>query len=133
MIKNIIILAVALTLGGCAVYSDSPYTPAYSTTTYSSGGYIGESNIIVTPAPIVIDRYPNYRYNAPYYRTPSRPIYNPNYNYSPNYNHPPRRIIRPEHNRPILPGVTPPNSNYRPGVSPKPPINRFPKRVDNTH
>ena len=106
MIKSIAILALVSTLGGCAVYSDAPYSTGY-VTTYSSGDYIGGSNVVVTPTPIIVDTYPRYNtsyYNSPYYRPPVYRLA------TPVYHHPTPHFRRPGFNRTNYPGV-----NQRPG------------------
>ena len=116
MIKTLAVLALASTLGGCAVYSDAPYGTTYGTT-YSSGVYSG-SNVVVTPAPIIVDTYP--RYNSPYYNSPyyRPPVYRP---VPPVYNRPPPHFTRPGFNRPNPPGVAqrPPYAGPRPGTPPR--------------
>lgn len=125
MIKSIAVLALAASLGGCAVYSDVPYGTNYGTT-YSSGVYSG-SNVVVTPAPIILDTYPNYRYSSPYYNSPyyRPPVYRP-----PVYNHP--NFNRPGFNRPN-PGVRPQNAGPRPGTPPRNPGTPRPPRDNDRH
>ncbi len=129
MIKIIAVLALASTLGGCAVYSDAPYSTGYGTT-YSSGGYIGGSNVVVTPAPIIVDTYPYPRYNTPYYNSPYyRPhVYRPA---PPVYHRPPPHFTRPGFNRPNHPELNQRPPHVRPGTPPRNHDNRGDRGRDN--